>query len=170
MKEILAEIKVRRNEGKTKWLEETFKMNFFLKILVLILLKQQVFLIRMEQRALKNVISCLNTNIYSNLGTSGGQSSNLYLNVVHFLNAVLIRHLWQLKTKWLEETFKMIFFLKILVLILLKQPVFLIRMEQRALKNANTCFNTNIYSYLQTSGRQSSYLFLNVVHFFQHRC
>jgi hypothetical protein len=40
----------------------------------------------------------LNTNIYSYLETSGGQSSNLYLNVVHFLTPVLIRHLWQLKT------------------------------------------------------------------------
>ncbi len=27
---------------------------------------------------------CLNTNIYSNLETSGGKSSNLYLNIVHF--------------------------------------------------------------------------------------
>jgi len=32
------------------------------------------------------VHSCLNTNIYSYLETSGGQSSNPYLNVVHFLN------------------------------------------------------------------------------------
>jgi hypothetical protein len=32
----------------------------------------------------KIVNSCLNTNIYSYLETSGGQSSNLYLNVVHF--------------------------------------------------------------------------------------
>jgi hypothetical protein len=46
----------------------------------------------------KNVNSCLNTNIYSYLETSGGQSSNLYLNVVHFLTPGLIRHLWQLKT------------------------------------------------------------------------
>jgi len=30
--------------------------------------------------------------------TPGGQSSNLYLNVVHFLTPVLIRQLWQLKT------------------------------------------------------------------------
>jgi hypothetical protein len=30
--------------------------------------------------------------------TPGGQSSNLYLNVVHFLMPVLIRHLQQLKT------------------------------------------------------------------------
>ncbi len=30
---------------------------------------------------------CLNTNIYSYLETSGGQSSNLYLNVVQFFNA-----------------------------------------------------------------------------------
>jgi hypothetical protein len=40
----------------------------------------------MEQRAFKNVNDCLNTNIYSNLETPGGQSSNLYLNIVHFLN------------------------------------------------------------------------------------
>jgi hypothetical protein len=40
----------------------------------------------MEERALKHVNNCLNTNICSNLETSGGQSSNLYLNVVHFFN------------------------------------------------------------------------------------
>jgi hypothetical protein len=37
-----------------------------------------------EQHTLKNVNNCLNTNIYSY--TSGGQSSNPYLNVVHFFN------------------------------------------------------------------------------------
>jgi len=52
----------------------------------------------MEQRALKIVNNCLNTNIYSYLETSGGQSYNLYLNVVHFLTPVLIIYLWQLKT------------------------------------------------------------------------
>jgi hypothetical protein len=36
----------------------------------------------------KNVNNCLNTNIYSYLETSGYQSSNLYLNVVHFFNNV----------------------------------------------------------------------------------
>jgi len=40
----------------------------------------------MEQHALKNVSNCLNTNIYSYLDISGGQSSNLYLDVVHFSN------------------------------------------------------------------------------------
>jgi hypothetical protein len=40
----------------------------------------------MEQHALKNVNNCLNTNIYSYLETYGGQSSNPYLNVVHFFN------------------------------------------------------------------------------------
>jgi len=40
----------------------------------------------MEQRALRNVSNYLNANIYSYLETSGGQSSNLYLNVVHFFN------------------------------------------------------------------------------------
>jgi len=41
----------------------------------------------MEQRALKNVNNCLNTTIYYYLETSGGQSSRLYLNVVHFFDA-----------------------------------------------------------------------------------
>jgi hypothetical protein len=40
----------------------------------------------MEQCTLKNVNSYLNTNIYSYLETSSGQSSNLYLFVVHFFN------------------------------------------------------------------------------------
>ncbi len=40
----------------------------------------------MDQRTLKNVNNYLNTNIYSNLDTFGGQSYNLYLNVAHFLN------------------------------------------------------------------------------------
>jgi hypothetical protein len=52
----------------------------------------------MEQCALRNVNNFLNTNIYSYLGTSGGKSYNLYLNVVDFSMPVLIRHLWQLKT------------------------------------------------------------------------
>jgi hypothetical protein len=40
----------------------------------------------MEQHALKNVNNCLNTKIDSYLETSNGQSSNPYLNVVHFFN------------------------------------------------------------------------------------
>jgi hypothetical protein len=52
----------------------------------------------MEQRALKNVNNCLNTNIYSYFETSDCQSLNLYLKVVPFLTPVLMRHLWQLKT------------------------------------------------------------------------
>ncbi len=38
-------------------------------------------------------------------------------------------------------------------------------MEQRALKNVNNCLNTNIYSYLETSGGESCYLYLNIVHY-----
>jgi hypothetical protein len=52
----------------------------------------------MEQHTLKKLSNYLNTNIYSYLETSGGQSCNLYLNVVHFLTPVLIRHLCQHKT------------------------------------------------------------------------
>jgi hypothetical protein len=39
-------------------------------------------------------------------------------------------------------------------------------MEQHSLKNINNCLNTNICSYLETSGALSSKLYLNVVHFF----
>ena len=39
-----------------------------------------------EERNLKNVKNCLNTNIYSYLETSCGQSSNLYLNMAHFVS------------------------------------------------------------------------------------
>ncbi len=48
----------------------------------------------MGQHAIKNVSNVLNANIISDLKTSGGQSSNLYLNVVIFYASV--RHLWQL--------------------------------------------------------------------------
>ncbi len=40
-----------------------------------------------ELCTLENANNYLNTNIYSYLETSGGQSSNLYSNVVHFFNA-----------------------------------------------------------------------------------
>jgi hypothetical protein len=40
----------------------------------------------MEQHTLKNVNNCLNTNIYSYLETSGGQSYNPNLNVVNFFS------------------------------------------------------------------------------------
>jgi hypothetical protein len=40
----------------------------------------------MEERTLKIISNYLNTNIYSYLETSGGQSYNLYLNVVIFFN------------------------------------------------------------------------------------
>ncbi len=35
-----------------------------------------------------------------------------------------------------------------------------------SIKNVNNCLDTNIYSFLETPGGQSSYLYLNVVHFF----
>ena len=42
-------------------------------------------------------------------------------------------------------------------------------MEQHAYKNVNNCLNANIYSYLETSGGQSSKLDLNVVNLFNTR-
>jgi hypothetical protein len=38
-------------------------------------------------------------------------------------------------------------------------------MEERTFRNVNYYFNTNIYSYLETSGGQSSYLYSKIVHF-----
>jgi hypothetical protein len=40
----------------------------------------------LEQHTFLNVNNYLNTNFYSYLETSGGQSSTLYLHVVHFFN------------------------------------------------------------------------------------
>jgi hypothetical protein len=45
-----------------------------------------VIITAMKQCTLKIVSNCLNANIYSFLETSGGQSSYLYFNVVHFFN------------------------------------------------------------------------------------
>jgi len=39
-------------------------------------------------------------------------------------------------------------------------------MEQCTLKNVNNCLNTNIYSYFETSGGQSSNLYFKFCHFF----
>jgi len=39
-------------------------------------------------------------------------------------------------------------------------------MESHTFKNLYNCLNTNIYSYLETSGGQRSNLCLNAVHFF----
>ncbi len=80
---------------------------------------------------------CLYANIYFCLETSGGQSSNLYLNVVHFSPPVLIRHLWQLKTV------AFLHWCLICAILLFVCKHFL----------------------LETSSGQSSNLYLNVVHF-----
>ncbi len=42
-------------------------------------------------------------------------------------------------------------------------------MEQHALKNENNCMNTNIYSYLETSGGQNSNPYSDDVHFLNTR-
>ncbi len=49
-------------------------------------IKQFIFLDVYEQHTLKYVNNCINRNIYSYLEASGGESSNPYLNVAHFLN------------------------------------------------------------------------------------
>jgi hypothetical protein len=52
----------------------------------------------MEQRALKNVNTYLNTNIYSYLETSGGQRYILYLKVLHTSNLQLTKNTSNLKS------------------------------------------------------------------------
>jgi hypothetical protein len=42
--------------------------------------------------------------------------------------------------------------------------------EQHALKNVKNYWNTNISSYLETSGGQNSNPYPNVGHFIQHQC
>ncbi len=43
-------------------------------------------------------------------------------------------------------------------------------MELYALKNVDICLNTSIYFYLETSGGQSSNVYLSIVNFFHHQC
>jgi len=57
-----------------------------MKTLFTFMVEESVIWENMEQHTLKNINNCLNTNIYSYLETSGGQSSNQYLNALHFLN------------------------------------------------------------------------------------
>ncbi len=42
-----------------------------------------------ETLTLEKMKNCFNTDIYSYLETSAGQSSNLYLSVVHYFNTSL---------------------------------------------------------------------------------
>jgi len=64
-----------------------FSVNFFLtQDTPNLVVPMQNSGVAMEQRTLKNVNNCLNTNIHSYLETSGGQSYNPYLYVVHFFN------------------------------------------------------------------------------------
>ncbi len=52
---------------------------------------------------------------------------------------------------------------------ILKEDFLSLQMEEHALNNVNNCLNTNIYSYLETSGVSSSNPYLNVVHFFKYQ-
>jgi hypothetical protein len=51
-----------------------------------------------EQHTLKNVNNCLNTNISSYLRHLLLKVLILFLNVVHFFQHPLVRHLWELET------------------------------------------------------------------------
>ncbi len=56
------------------------------KIIMIIYFATKTAVLLMEQCTLRNVNNYLNTNIKSYLKISGGQSSYLYLKVVHFFN------------------------------------------------------------------------------------
>ncbi len=74
------------------YLQTILKLKLFTKLIKILslnaLVKRSSGL--MEQCTLKNVNNRLNTNISAYLETSGGQSSDLYLNVAHFFNASVI--------------------------------------------------------------------------------
>ncbi len=86
----------------------------------------------------QHVNNCLHTNISSYLETSGGQSSNLYLNVIHFFKTSINQTLWQLKT-----------------------VVFL----HWCLICAHLLLEYKHFVFLETSGGQSSNLYLNAIYF-----
>ncbi len=44
-----------------------------------------------------------------------------------------------------------------------------VTMKHRTLKNVNNCLNTNIYSYLETSGGQIL-IYIYMLFIFQHQC
>ena len=96
--------------------------------------------ITMEQRTLRNVNknNQLNTNIYSYVETSGGQSSNIYLKVVCFFNTSV------------NQTF-VAAQADILLQLCLIWAVLLFEYQ----------------SYLEISGGQSSNIYLNIVHLWQ---
>ncbi len=48
--------------------------------------KKTLILVVNAMTHFKEVCHCLNANIYSYLETSGGQISNLYLNVINFFS------------------------------------------------------------------------------------
>ncbi len=80
------------------WNDGQFPHKFEVKFLVAchtmtlaFLILQWNNVITIEQRAFENVNNCLNVNIVSYLNTSGGQNSNLYLNVFHFFNVSVIK-------------------------------------------------------------------------------
>ncbi len=64
-------------ESNEVWIENPFLLIFSLR----------TFLARKSDGNGTAHFNYLNTNIYSYLVTSGGQSSNLYLKVIHFFNA-----------------------------------------------------------------------------------
>ncbi len=89
------------NKNGTKWNQKKSQILQLENYLILI----KEYCLRLLQKFVtngttrfKNVNNCLNSNFCSYLETAGGQSYNLYLNVVHFFKPVLIRHLWHLKT------------------------------------------------------------------------
>jgi hypothetical protein len=61
----------------------------FLQVVILFTFSEQLFIGSNGTAHFKNANNCLNTDIYSYLEASGGQSYNLYLNVVHFFNSSL---------------------------------------------------------------------------------
>jgi hypothetical protein len=66
------------------WIDQANLLHFISIIYIALVIFK--YLLSMAKHTLKNINNNFNTNIYSYLETFGGQSSNLYVNVVHIFN------------------------------------------------------------------------------------
>ncbi len=101
----------------------------------------------MERHALKIVNTCQNGKNYSNLETTCGQSSNLYLNVVQFSNTSV----YQTSVAAKDSCF----------------PALVSNIYCNGIahfEKVNSCQNTKIYSYLVTPGANVIKLFTVVTY------
>ncbi len=83
---LISKLSINGSHHKETQHKHQLSLYWVLHFLIVMLSAIMLSVMAMEQCTLKNVNNNLKNNIYSYLETSGGRSSILYLNVVHFLN------------------------------------------------------------------------------------